>query len=196
MDYWAANNQANPVQGSSYSGNNSPYITDLDGAIRGADSAYAYSSSGTAWGSNPTLPGGNYPAAALAARPVMLHHPFNSVGDLGYAYRDDPWRTLDFMTPGSADAGLLDLFSLSEAPLIAGRINPNTPYSQVIASLVSGATQSSGTVSGATATVPTTVAQSVGQKFVSLYRCKSDREPGGHRDERGGFERDRQRLLH
>ena len=128
MDYWVANNPANPVQGSSYSGNNSPYITDLDGIIRGADSAYAYSTSGTAWGSNPTLPGGKLLlSAALPARPVMLHHPFNSVGDLGYAYRDDPCRTLDLMTPGSADAGLLDLFSLSEAPIVAGRINPTRP---------------------------------------------------------------------
>jgi hypothetical protein len=171
MDYWVANNTNNPVQGSTYSAANSPYITDLDGTLRGADSAYAYSSSGSAWGSNPTLSGGSgsYTAAALPARPVMLHHPFNSVGDLGYAYRDDPWRTLDFMTPASADAGLLDLFSLSEAPVIAGRINPNTPYPQVIASLVSGATQSSLTNSiGPTATVPFGTAQLIGTNFVTF----------------------------
>jgi hypothetical protein len=107
----------------------------------------------------------------LPARPVILHHPFNSVGDLGYAYRDDPFRTLDFMTPGSADAGLLDLFSLSEAPIIAGRINPNTPYAQVIASLVSGATQSSSTLTAATATV--TSAQLVGQKLIAFTSTSS-----------------------
>jgi hypothetical protein len=169
MDYWVANNQANPVQGPSYSANNSPYITDLDGVIRGGDSAYAYSSSANAWGSNPVLPGGSSPAAALPARPVMLHHPFNSVGDLGYAYRDDPFRTLDFMTPGSADAGLLDLFCLSEAPVVAGRINPNTPYPQIIQSLVSGATQSSvNGVSGAAATVPSSTAQSIAQSLASF----------------------------
>jgi hypothetical protein len=169
MDYWVANNQANPVQGLSYSANNSPYITDLDGVIRGGDSAYAYSGSANAWGSNPLLPGGSSPAAALPARPVMLHHPFNSVGDLGYAYRDDPFRSLDFMTPGSADAGLLDLFTLSEAPVVAGRINPNTPYPQIIQALVSGATQSSVSgVSGAVATVPSSTAQAIAQSLASF----------------------------
>jgi hypothetical protein len=174
MDYWVANNPNNSVQGPSYSGtNNSPYITDLDGIIRGGDSAYGYSTT-HAWGIDPLLPGGSSAssssqAQALPARPVMLHHPFNSVGDLGYAYRDDPFRTLDFMTPGSADAGLLDLFNLSEAPVVAGRINPNTPYTQIIASLVSGATQSSVTsISGANATVPSSTAQNLATTFVSL----------------------------
>ena len=171
MDYWVANNQANSVQGSAYSPNNSPYITDPDGIIRGADSAYGYSSS-RAWGINPLLPGGSSPslqAQSLPARPVMLNHPFHSVGDLGYVYRDDPFRTLDFMTPGSADAGLLDLFCLSEAPVLAGRINPNTPYTQVIQSLVNGATQSSLTsISGATATVPVATAQNLASTFVTL----------------------------
>ncbi|MCE0497795.1 MAG: hypothetical protein LV481_07615, partial [Methylacidiphilales bacterium] len=169
MDYWVANNPAKPVPTPSFSVNNGPYYWDLDGIQRGGDSAYAYSAGGSAWGSDPVLPGTAYQTAALPARPVMLHHPFNSVGDLGYAFRDDPWRTLDFMTPGSADAGLLDLFTLSEAPVVAGRINPNTPYTQVIASLVSGATQSSATsVSGATTNVPSSTAQLVGTNFVSF----------------------------
>ena len=169
MDYWAANNKANPVQGPS-SSLPAPYITDPDGVIRGADSAYAYSGNASPpWGSDPVLPGATYQTAALPARPVILHHPFNSVGDLGYAYRDDPFRTLDFMTPGSADAGLLDLFTLSEAPMLAGRINPNTPQAPVIAALVSGATQSSATgVTGATATVPSATAQAMGTNFVSF----------------------------
>jgi hypothetical protein len=168
MDYWVANNKANQVQGTSYSANNSPYIADPDGNVRGGDSAYAYSGS-TGWGSNPVLPGSSFPTAALPARPVMLNRPFHSVGDLGYAYRDDPWRTLDFMTPGSADAGLLDLFCLGEAPVVAGRINPNTPYPQVIQALINGATQSSATgVSGAAATVTPATAQSVAQSFTSF----------------------------
>ncbi len=167
MDYWVANNKANPVQGASSSGTGAPYITDPDGIIRGADSAYAYSGSAT-WGNNPELPGATSQTAALPARPVILHHSFNSVGDLGYAYRDDPFRTLDFMTPGSADAGLLDLFSLSEAPMLAGRVNPNTPYAPVIQALVSGATQSSvSNVSGANATVPASTAQTIAQSLIS-----------------------------
>lgn len=169
MDYWAVNNPNNPVQGAaSTTGTNTPYMADLDGIERGGDSAYAYSTSASAWGGNPEVSGSTFPSVALPARPVMLNHPFHSVGDLGYAYRDDPWRTLDFMTPGSADAGLLDLFNMSEAPVMAGRINPNTPYSQVVASLISGATQSSSAVTGAAATVPSSTAQSVAQSFVSF----------------------------
>jgi hypothetical protein len=173
MDYWAANNPNNPIQGPFYTGTQTPTMADLDGAVRGGDSAYAYSTSSSAWGGNPEVAGTSFPAVALPARPVMLNHPFNSVGDLGYIYRDNPWRTLDFMTPASADAGLLDIFNLSEAPVIAGRINPNTPYPQVIASLISGATQSSGTVSGATSNVPASVAQSVGLNFVTFTATNS-----------------------
>ena len=174
MDYWVANNKANPVQGASF---NAATITDLDGIIRGGDSAYAYSGS-AGWGCNPLLSGSTsstYVSSALPARPVMLNHPFHSVGDLGYAYRDDPWRTLDFMTPGSAEAGLLDLFSLSEATIMAGRVNPNTPYPQVIQALVSGATQSSvNNVTGAVATVPASSAQNVAQNLASFTSSPSN----------------------
>jgi hypothetical protein len=175
MDYWAVNNPNNAIQGPFDAGTQTPYMADLDGITRGADSAYGYSSS-RAWGINPLLPGGSSSGSssqmqALPARPVMLNHPFNSVGDLGYAYRDDPFRTLDFMTPGSADAGLLDLFNMSEAPVVAGRINPNTPYTQIVAALVSGATQSSlSSTSGVvpTATVPVSTAQNLASTFVTL----------------------------
>jgi len=170
MDYWAVNNPNNAMQGPGITtGTNTPAYADLDGIVRGGDSAYAYSTSTSSWGGNPEVPGTSFSSVALPARPVMLNHPFHSVGDLGYAYRDDPWRTLDFMTPGSADAGLLDLFNLSEAPVVAGRINPNTPYTPVIAALVSGATQSSLTNNiSPSATVPAASAQSVAQSFVNF----------------------------
>ena len=174
MDYWVANTTNNPAIPLS----SNPYMADPDGAVRGGDSVYGYSTSSSVWGGNPLLPGGSgsaYQSFALPARPVMLNHPFHSVGDLGYAFRDDPWRTLDFMTPGSADAGLLDLFSLSEAPVVAGRINPNTPYTNIITSLVNGATQSSlaniagaTSVAGSTNNVPSSSAQSVAQAFVTF----------------------------
>jgi len=71
---------------------------------------------------------------------------------LGYVFRDDPWRTLDFFSPGSADAGLLDLFTLSHGQTVlehngqqtvatAGKISPNTPYPQVLAAMMAGATR-------------------------------------------------------
>ena len=79
---------------------------------------------------------------AAANRPIILNRPFQSVGELGYAFRDMPWKTLDLFSANSADSALLDLFTLSDAPILAGRVNPNTPYSQVLAALISGATQS------------------------------------------------------
>jgi hypothetical protein len=48
--------------------------------------------------------------------PVMLNRPFRNVAELGYAFRDLPWKTLDFFTDKSADAGLLDIFTINDGP--------------------------------------------------------------------------------
>jgi hypothetical protein len=47
-------------------------------------------------------------------RPVMMNRPFRSVGEMGYAFRDQPFRTLSFSSVNSPDAGLLDLFSVND----------------------------------------------------------------------------------
>src|SRR6266536_3574869 len=44
-------------------------------------------------------------------RPVIMNRPFRSVGEMGYAFRDQPFRTLSFSSANSPDAGLLDLFT-------------------------------------------------------------------------------------
>lgn len=44
-------------------------------------------------------------------RPVMMNRPFRSVGEMGYAFRDQPFKTLSFSSANSPDAGLLDLFT-------------------------------------------------------------------------------------
>ncbi len=44
-------------------------------------------------------------------RPVMMNRPFRSVGEMGYAFRDQPFRTISFSSTSSPDAGLLDLFT-------------------------------------------------------------------------------------
>ena len=52
-----------------------------------------------------------------AVRPVMMNRPFRSVGEMGYAFRDQPFRTLSFSwapTSPNPDAGLLDLFSVND----------------------------------------------------------------------------------
>jgi Tfp pilus assembly protein PilX len=146
IDMWSVNNPSVPA-----SGNVKPsstfYITNSDGVVRPGDSTYSYAAANSY--ATPMVQG-NY-----ANRPVILHRPFNSVAELGYAFRDDPWKTLDFFSSSSADAGLLDLFTLSEAPVLAGRVSPNTPYAQVAAALISGATQSSSTNSASYTNVVT-----------------------------------------
>jgi hypothetical protein len=80
-----------------------------------------------------------------AARPVILNRPFRSVGELGYVFRDMPWKTLDLSSAKSADAGLLDLFTLrANQPVVAGRVNPNTRQRQVLAAVVAEAAKSAG----------------------------------------------------
>jgi hypothetical protein len=104
-----------------------PGYLDPDGVRRPGDNAFG----GTF--SSATAP------VANDGRPVMLNRHFTSVAEMGFAFRDMPWRTLDFSSSSSADAGLLDLFTIEESPVVAGRVNPNTPYPQVTAALLAGA---------------------------------------------------------
>jgi hypothetical protein len=93
-------------------------------------------------------------------RPIVLNRPFQSVGEMGYAFRGSPWKNIDFSMPESGDAALLDVFCISEPPpladssgskesgedakpsappLVAGKINLNTRQEPVIRALISGA---------------------------------------------------------
>ena len=114
--------------------------TDPDGILRGADAKYASGDVG-----RPMITGNTN------SRPVVLNRPFRSVAELGNVFRDTPWRSLDFMSPESADRALLDVFTVSEMPddgIVAGRINLNTRQAPVIAALV----QNAGLVTGANIT--------------------------------------------
>jgi hypothetical protein len=92
-------------------------------------------------------------------RPIVLNRPFQSVGEMGYAFRGSPWKNIDFATAESGDAALLDVFCISEPPppadssgsksaedarpsappLVAGKVNLNTRQEPVIRALISGA---------------------------------------------------------
>lgn len=75
-----------------------------------------------------------------AMRPVMLNRRFTSPGDLGFVHRGEPWKDLDFFTPDSADAGLLEFFSVEEEPVVvAGRIHLNSAPPDVLAALLQDA---------------------------------------------------------
>ena len=74
----------------------------------------------------------------FTARPIIMNRPFRSVGELGYVFRDIPWKTLDLFSADSPDAALLDVFSVEETKVVAGRMNPNTTHPEVLAALVTG----------------------------------------------------------
>ena len=79
----------------------------------------------------------------------------NSVGELGYVFREIPWRTIDFVSGSptvnpsspSSDYALLDVFSAfptRPSGVRAGVINLNTRQSCVLASMLSGTSTSYG----------------------------------------------------
>lgn len=88
-------------------------------------------------------------------RPIILNRPFRSVAELGYVFRDTPWRNLDFFTAESGDSALLDFFCIHRiaedssgrsavpltnegAPIVGGKINLNTLQSEVLTALLRG----------------------------------------------------------
>lgn len=113
------------------------YYTDRDSARRVGDAA--------GWtGANP------FPAGTLAQRPLMLNRPFRSVGELGYVFRDDAWKTLNMMSTNSADSALLDLFTVGAVPastqsspqVVSGKVDLNTAPAPVLQALISGTARS------------------------------------------------------
>jgi Putative Ig domain len=109
---------------------------DNDSVTRSADAKYA-NTTNTGFGSST-------PYNTSAYQPIILNRPFRNVAELGYVFRDLPWKTLDFFTDKSADAGLLDIFTINDgtpvsdstgnivgmaAPAtVAGTVNMNSIY--------------------------------------------------------------------
>lgn len=103
---------------------------DPDGIVRPGDAFRASGNEG-----NPLFHGG----MTDARRPVVLDRSFRSVAELGYAYRDLPFKSLDFWSQQSADSALLDLFCLEDEPNVsAGQVNPNAAPEPVMRALLAG----------------------------------------------------------
>src|SRR5207249_5866013 len=100
-------------------------------------------------------------------RPVMMNRPFRSVGEMGYAFRDQPFRTLSFSSANSPDAGLLDLFSVNgysdPSSMRAGVINLNSRQPTALAAVLGSTIKREDTPRagspGAPAPQPLTVAE-------------------------------------
>ncbi len=111
--------------------------TDRDFVPRVGDLAGWY----TAAADNPLT------AGSLANRNVMLNRPFRSVGELGFVFRDTPWRTLNLISANSADSALLDLFCVGAAgngalpppSVVAGKVDINGASIPVLKALIANA---------------------------------------------------------
>jgi Tfp pilus assembly protein PilX len=83
------------------------------------------------------------PGSAQDRRPIILNRPFRSVGEMGFAYRDLPFKTVDFWSATSGDAGLLDLFSVSDEPaVVAGQVDISNAPPAVLKAILSGVAKS------------------------------------------------------
>ena len=138
--YYPATLSINDGQGSSVRNTVTTSYADNDGIIRPGDAAYP---DPTRTSTGSSTPWSSYVVSKVTYtpyRPVMLNRPFRSVGELGYASRDLPWKTLDLFTDKSADSGLLDVFSINDEPaMVAGRVNLNTQQAAVPQAVLSGA---------------------------------------------------------
>jgi len=170
---YAQNNPNVPLYPMRYNGVENPpapydtiaspaYYADADGVIRRAAGAYipvgnvamsasspiglptasiyGFSTADTQLKTPPTA-GGSFVQAQ--SRPLLLHRPFRSVAELGYVFRDDPWKNLSFFTPESGDAALLDIFCINEVDnanaVVAGKVNLNTRQAAVLGAIVNEA---------------------------------------------------------
>jgi len=129
--------------------NNTTIYPDNDSVTRPADAKYA-NTTYAGWGSST-------PYNTSVYQPIILNRPFRNVAELGYAFRDLPWKTLDFFTDKSADAGLLDIFCIHDGPqsttaydgngdlgnvvptMVAGKVNPNSTQAADLQSVFAGA---------------------------------------------------------
>ena len=120
---------------------------DNDSVTRPADAIYP----GAATTTGASTP---YYTTSTSYHPIMLNRPFRNVAELGYAFRDLPWKTLDFFSDKSADAGLLDIFTVNDgsqvldgtavvgmAPptMTAGSVNLNTTQGTDLQAVLAGA---------------------------------------------------------
>lgn len=112
--------------------------TDPDGILRRASAGLVSSPTPSSTVGLPLAT----PASA-SSRPIILHRPFRSVAELGYVFSDTPWRNIDFFTPESGYAPLLDCFCINEDnradAVEAGRVDLNGRQSPVFRSLIAGA---------------------------------------------------------
>ncbi|MDD5349373.1 MAG: hypothetical protein PHQ12_04100 [Chthoniobacteraceae bacterium] len=163
---WAINQPV--VSGTQWPGAaTNAYYADPDGVIRPGDGFRRNASTGDGC---MLYHASQSPASAAARRPVILNRAFRSVGELGYVFRDLPFKTLDFSSPLSADAGLLDLFVLRDQPPVsAGQVNLSNAPAPVLQAILMGAAKTSGTSSTTGPAITKTDAVSLASALAAAF---------------------------
>lgn len=108
---------------------------DPDGVQRIADSGlFTEAAYGNGWVGDPWAASTD----RTADRPFILNRPFYSVAELGYVSRDYAWRSLDFFSDKSADAALLDFFTVDNSTnaYSVGKVSINSRNPAVFSSLL------------------------------------------------------------
>ncbi len=143
--YWAENDVRTTYQTDGTSGTALlRYNLDPDGIPRRAVGGYVTDTlnGGTAVSASQPLTGLPLATSNYSSRPTILHRPFRSVAELGYAFRDTPWGDINFTFPESGDSPLFDVFCVNDTSstygLVAGRVNLNSRQAPVLAALLSG----------------------------------------------------------
>ncbi|MEM6822937.1 MAG: hypothetical protein AAF558_13490 [Verrucomicrobiota bacterium] len=119
----------------------STYYSDRDGIVRPADGTYATNGSSAGhplYVQTPNNGSTTKTSVNTESRPVILNRPFRSVSELSYAFRDMPFKTLDFTSSVSGDLGLLDLFTVDDASVVAGKISLNSARKEVLEAIING----------------------------------------------------------
>lgn len=150
------------------------FYADPDGVVRRAMGAFFSGSGmyGLPMATANTYSGGAASRAAQSAsRPVVLNRPFRSVADMGHAFSGTPWRNVDFGTPESGSAALLDVFCLSETEdaggLVAGTVNLNTRQTPVLQAILTGAYKDIWNVGVGSDGLSTSVASGIANSLVA-----------------------------
>jgi hypothetical protein len=151
---WGMFTQNNPYAPCGVNNAHKQFNADADGVVRRAMAAYVPVASNSAASGTIGLPmaqattfdasGNGTPNASQSqSRPIILHRPFHTVDELGYAFKGTPFKNIDFFTPESGDAALLDIFCVNDGSnpgaLVAGKVNLNTRQKPVLQAVLAGA---------------------------------------------------------
>lgn len=142
-------------------------VTDVKPAPSTVPAPYEpiFGYSGVAW---PTQSkDSSRPAGTNSSRPVMLDRSFRSAADMGYVYRDIPWRSLNFSSTDSADSGLLDAFNIQDSATVEGRISLNSASVDTLQVLLANSLKEEKTP---TSVVTDTQARALAQKIVNYIK--------------------------